>query len=178
MARPQTRPASSRPCALEFRSLFPPCSESADPGRAGGVWLFPLPARGITWRATESPELCGSLDTYRHPQTPLQLLSEPGHTHPAPPEVLHCGASSTTAPSWRGGRGEKEPALKFWALRPARGAGWGARRCWPSLCGSAWRPGLPLWVRSPLPRGRQRSRVRAERWGCGEDLEAGSNSES
>lgn len=48
--------------------------------------------------------------------------------------------------------GETGPALQFWALRPPRGAGWRARRCWPSRCGSAWRLGLPLWVRSPLPR--------------------------
>lgn len=40
------RPAYPRPLALEFRPWLPPCTESRDPGRARGVCLFSLPARG------------------------------------------------------------------------------------------------------------------------------------
>lgn len=121
-------------------------------------------------RTTESPDplLPAPADT-------PAAAAEPGHPRPVRGCFLRCGARSPSAPSSRGRPGEKEPASEFWALLLARGAGWRARRCWPSLCGSAWRPGLPLWVRSPLPE--RRGRVRAERWGCGEDLEAGSNSE-
>lgn len=131
--------------------------------------------------ATESPELSRSGDFLFswHPQTPLQDVAGARAPSPLSPTVLRCGARSTSAPPSRGRPGEKEPAPESWALRPARGAGWRARRCWPSLCGSAWRPGLPLWVRSPLPRRKaERSGAGGEKGGCGEVLEAGSNWES
>lgn len=123
---------------------------------------FPGP-RGQHSRATQSPELSRSrhILCYRRPQATLQRRPGPRHPRPAHPGVLRCSARSTSTPSWRGGPGETGPAPQLWALRPPRGAGWRARRCWPSLCGSAWRPGLPLWVRSPLPR------RKAERPGAG-----------
>lgn len=85
--------------------------------------------------------------------------------------ALRGGAGSVSAPPSLDRRWEKEPAPEFWAFCPARGAGWRARCCWPSPCGSAWRPGPPLWVRSPLPRRKE------DRSGeGGEDLKARSNS--
>lgn len=135
---------------------------SRDPGRAGARcagWAASAP--GHHSRATESPELSRSQDILSH--AALQPRPEPRHPGPTHPGVVLRGARAASTPVLRGGPGEKEPAPEFWALRPARGAGWRARRCWPSLCGSARRPGLPLRVRSPLPR------RKAERSGSGGD---------
>lgn len=159
----------SRPCSLKFRSRLPPCIDSRDPGRADRVWLCFLGPRGASQSWCCPVAGISFLTDARRP------CSRGGSQH-APctrAAVLPCGAPSTSASSPRDGPSEKEPASEFWALRLARGAGWSARRCWPSLCGFAWRPGLPLWVRSWLPA------RKAERSGAGgEDLEAGSNSES
>lgn len=124
--------------------------------------MFPLPARGITCALQKASAVRRrDILSYRHPQ-PLHARRSPALRGAFCLCVFSAGRAS-----------ENEPASEFRALRLARGAGWSARRCWPSLCGFAWRPGLPLWVRSWLP-GRK-----ADRSGAGgADLEAGSNSGS
>lgn len=142
------------------------CTKSRDPGRAGGGWLCLFCPRRASLARCRKP---GAVAQRGFPVLPAPADAPASRarsqgTLPFAATVLHYGARSTSAPSSRDRPREKEPAPGSWALRPARGAGWRARRCWPSLCGSAWRPGLPQWVRSPLPR------RKAERSGAGGEM--------
>lgn len=126
---------------------------------------FPLPARGITCapRKARSCPAAGIILSHWHRRRSCSRGRSWGTLALSAPKP--CAAAHGPSPRLFGGAGpERERAPDFWALRPARGAGWRARRCWPLLCGSAWRPGLPLWVRSPLPR------EKTERSGAGGEI--------
>lgn len=165
--RREAPPRIAPPPRSRVSALAPhPALNPGTPGEPEVYGCVSSARTGYHLPATESPKLSGSRDTLScwHPQTPLQPRPKPGHPRPESVGALRGGAHSTSAPCSGSRTREREPPVEFWALRPARGAGWRARRCWPLLCGSAWRPGLPLWVRSPLPR------RKAERSGTGGEI--------
>lgn len=129
--RGESRPSQkrSRPHALEFSlrsrsALSPRDPERVAVGcflrlRGGATWhdrkFRLLPAAGITWLAgvRRIPCSCGRSPGALAPRSPRSCAA--GRVSPL---GLLCGPGT-----------EKESVPKNWALCPARGAGWRARRC-------------------------------------------------